>query len=110
MRTPFFPDTAPDDWVPHEAWMKPHAMDAEIGNLTLIMQAFLVRMRHHNILVDTCVDDYKPRPSRANWHMQARGTVPAHLAAAGMQPEQIDQDWPHDGWVVRIGKSQSRRR
>ena len=77
VRTNFFPETTPDDWVQHEAWMKPHAMDAETGNLTLIMQAFLVRTRHHNIIVDTCVGDHKPRPSRANWHMQARGTVPA---------------------------------
>ena len=89
VRTSFFPETTPDDWVQHETWMKPHAMDAATGNLTLIMQAFLVRTRHHNIIVDTCVGDHKPRPSRANWHMQARGTVPATLAAAGIQPEQI---------------------
>ena len=31
--------------------MKPHAMDAETGNLTLIMQAYLVRTRHHTILM-----------------------------------------------------------
>ena len=42
VRTSFFPETTPDDWVQHETWMKPHAMDAATGNLTLIMQAFLV--------------------------------------------------------------------
>ena len=108
VRTSFFPETTPDDWVQHEAWMKPHAMDAATGNLTLIMQAFLVRTRHHNIIVDTCVGDHKPRPSRANWHMQARGTVPANLAAAGMQPEQLDYVFcthmhvDHVGWNTRL--------
>ena len=28
VRTSFFPETTPDDWVQHETWMKPHAMDA----------------------------------------------------------------------------------
>ena len=88
--------------------MKPHAMDPETGNLTLIMQAYLVRTRHHNILVDTCVGDQKPRPSRANWHMQSRGTVPANLAAAGIHPEQIDYVFcthmhvDHVGWNTRL--------
>jgi glyoxylase-like metal-dependent hydrolase (beta-lactamase superfamily II) len=88
--------------------MKPHAMDADTGNLTLIMQAYLVRTRHHNIIVDTCVGDHKPRPSRANWHMQSRGTVPANLATAGISPEQIDYVFcthmhvDHVGWNTRL--------
>ena len=53
VRTSFFPGTTPEDWARHEPWMKPHAMDPETGNLTLIMQAYLVRTRHHNIIVDT---------------------------------------------------------
>lgn len=107
-RTSFFPKTTPADWVPHEEWMKPDAMDAETGNITLIMQAFLVRTRHHNIIVDTCVGDHKPRPGRESWHMQARGTVPANLEAAGMSPEQVDYVFcthmhvDHVGWNTRL--------
>ena len=26
-RKMFFPDTTPEEWVPHEGWMKPGAMD-----------------------------------------------------------------------------------
>ena len=37
VRTSFFPQTTPADWAQHEAWMKPHAMDQETGNLTLVM-------------------------------------------------------------------------
>ena len=108
VRTSFFPTSTPEDWVQHESWMKPHAMDTDTGNLTLIMQAYLVRTRHHNIIVDTCVGDHKPRPSRANWHMQSRGTVPANLAAAGISPEQIDYVFcthmhvDHVGWNTRL--------
>jgi len=43
VRTSFFPQTTAEDWVQHEPWMKPHAMDAESGNLTLVMQAYPAR-------------------------------------------------------------------
>jgi hypothetical protein len=66
-RTSFFPQTTPEDWVGHEQWMKPHAMDQETGNLTLIMQAYLIRTRHHNIIVDTCVGDHKPHPIHGSY-------------------------------------------
>ncbi|MEE8290493.1 MAG: MBL fold metallo-hydrolase [Candidatus Tectomicrobia bacterium] len=107
-RTSFFPETTPEDWARHQDWMKPHAMDPGTGNLTLVMQAYLVRTRHHNILVDTCVGDDKPRPSRASWHMQSRGTGPANLVAAGVPPEQIDYVFcthmhtDHVGWNTKL--------
>ena len=33
VRTSFFPQTTPEDWVGHEQWMKPHAMDQETGRV-----------------------------------------------------------------------------
>ena len=30
-RTSFFPQTTLEDWVRHESWMKPYAMDPETG-------------------------------------------------------------------------------
>lgn len=104
----FFPETTPDDWVEHKAWMQPHAMEPTSGNLILVMQAFLVRTRHHTILVDTCVGDSKPRSHRPSWHMQSRGTVPANLAAAGVHPDQIDYVFcthmhtDHVGWNTQL--------
>jgi glyoxylase-like metal-dependent hydrolase (beta-lactamase superfamily II) len=104
----FFPETTPEDWAYHKAWMQPHAMDPMSGNLILIMQAYLVRTRRHTILVDTCVGDYKPRPHRPSWHMQARGTVPANLTAAGVHAEQIDYVFcthmhtDHVGWNTQL--------
>ena len=64
----FFPATTLEDWVEHKKWMEPHALDPISGNLVLIIQAFLVRTRHHTILVDTCVGDHKSRPRRPFWH------------------------------------------
>jgi hypothetical protein len=60
VRTSFFPETTPDDWVQHETWMKPHAMDAATGNLTLIMQAFLVRTRLGKCHSETTPLVYRP--------------------------------------------------
>ena len=83
-------------------------MDPETGNLTLIMQAFLIRTRHHNIIVDTCVGDNKPRPSRSSWHCNRGARLPANLAAAGMPPEQVDYVFcthmhvDHVGWNTKL--------
>src|SRR5262249_23427028 len=51
----FFPETTPEDWAPHKAWLQPRAMDPASGNLIFPMQSWLVRTRHHTILVDTCI-------------------------------------------------------
>ena len=29
-RQSFFPDTTPEDWAPHEGWMKPDALDPAV--------------------------------------------------------------------------------
>ena len=80
----FFPETTPEDWARHRGWMEPRALDPASGNLVLTIQAFLVRTRHHTILVDTCVGDDKPRPQRPFWHMLKLNTFLPRLAAAGV--------------------------
>ena len=86
----FFPQTTRDDWARHRTWMEPWALDPASGKLVLTIQAFLVRTRHHTILIDTCVGDHKPRPLRPFWHMQKLNTFLPRLAAAGVAPEDVD--------------------
>ena len=103
----FFPQTTPEDWVQHQTWMQPRAMDPASGKLVLTMQGFLVRTRHHTILVDTCVGDNKPR-QRAIWNMTTGGTFLANLKATGVQPEAIDyvmcthMHVDHIGWNTQL--------
>jgi len=104
----FFPTTTADDWARHRTWMQPRALDPVSGNLVLIIQAFLVRTRHHTILVDTCVGNHKPRPHRSFWHMQNLNTFLPRLAAAGVAPEELDYvmcthlHWDHVGWNTQL--------
>jgi glyoxylase-like metal-dependent hydrolase (beta-lactamase superfamily II) len=104
----FFPETTPDDWARHRPWMEPWALDPVSGKLVLTIQAFLVRTRHHTILIDTCVGDHKPRPVRPFWHMQRLNTFLPRLSAAGVTPEQVDYvmcthlHWDHVGWNTQL--------
>jgi glyoxylase-like metal-dependent hydrolase (beta-lactamase superfamily II) len=106
----FFPSSTPEDWDRHRQWMleSPRALDPVSGNLVLTIQAFLVRTRHHTILVDTCVGDHKARPSIPFWNMMRLDTFLPRLAAAGVQPEQVDYvmcthlHTDHIGWNTRL--------
>lgn len=104
----FFPESTDEDWRRHRHWMQPDAMDPVSGNLILTIQAFLVRTRHHTILIDTCVGDHKPRPHRPHWHMTNLNTFLPRLAAAGVAPEQVDYvfcthlHWDHVGWNTQL--------
>jgi glyoxylase-like metal-dependent hydrolase (beta-lactamase superfamily II) len=104
----FFPETTRDDWARHRTWMEPRALDPASGNIVLTIQAFLVRTRHHTILIDTCVGDHKTRPLRPFWHMQKLNTFLPRLAAAGVVPEDVDYvmcthlHWDHVGWNTQL--------
>jgi len=102
----FFPQTTPEDWEPHQAWLDPIS-----GYLTLPIQSFLVRTRHHTILVDTCVGDYKARQGGLfppSWHMTTSGVFLHKLAAVRVHPQEIDYvlcthlHADHVGWNTRL--------
>ena len=107
----FFPQTRAEDWLAHKAWMQPQALDPATGYLILTLQSFLVRTRHHTILVDTCVGDHKKRLGKitpASWHMASGGVLLDKLAAAGVAPEAVDYVMcthlhsDHVGWNTRL--------
>ena len=85
----FFPETTPEDWAQHRKWMEPRALDPVSGNLVLIIQAFLVRTRHHTILIDSCAGNHKSRPGALRFH-QLNLPFFEELAAAGLSPEPVD--------------------
>ncbi len=104
----FFPGSTLDDWARHRTWMEPRALDPASGNLILTIQAFLVRTRHHAILIDTCVGNHKSRPRLPFWHMQKLNTFLPRLAAAGVNPEDVDYvmcthlHGDHVGWNTQL--------
>ena len=107
----FFPQTRAEDWEAHRGWMQPRAMDPATGRLVLCIQSFLLRTRHHTIVVDTCVGCHKPRSPKifpAAWDMAASEVWLQRLAAAGVRPEDVDYVMcthlhaDHVGWNTRL--------
>ena len=79
----FFPTLTSGILAENRAWLRPTFLDAE-DRLVLCIQSYLVQTPHHNILIDTCVGNHKPRPARAFWHMLNSDRYEKNLAACGL--------------------------
>ena len=74
----------------------------------LCIQSYIVRTPHHTILVDSCVGNHKPRPTRPFWDMMKSDRYEKNLAAAGVGIGDIDYVMcthlhiDHVGWNTRL--------
>ena len=59
------------------------------NGLVLCIQSFVIKTPHHNILIDSCVGNHKPRPTRPFWNMMNSDRF-EKLAAAGLTVNDID--------------------
>ena len=102
-----FPTSTAEAVESHRHWLEPALMDPASGLLTLSLHSFVVRTRHHTILVDTCSGNDKPRPDKPRYHMKSWPYL-ENLAAIGVAPEQIDfvmcthLHADHVGWNTRL--------
>ena len=103
----FFPSLTPEVLDANRDWLQPRFIDAR-DRLVLCVQSYILRTPHHTILVDTCVGNHKPRPSRPFWHMLDSPQYEANLAAAGFSVDDIDYvmcthlHTDHTGWNTRL--------
>jgi glyoxylase-like metal-dependent hydrolase (beta-lactamase superfamily II) len=103
----FFPTLAPELIEQHKEWLKPTYID-EAGNVVLCVQSYIVRTPHHNVLIDTCVGNHKPRPGRPAWHLRTSDQYERSLAATGLAVGDIDYVMcthlhpDHVGWNTRL--------
>jgi glyoxylase-like metal-dependent hydrolase (beta-lactamase superfamily II) len=103
----FFPSLTPQLLEASLSWLAPKYIDAA-GKVVLCVQSYLVRTQHHNILVDACVGNHKPRPTRPAWHMMASDRYEKNLAATGVGVGDIDYVMcthlhaDHVGWNTRL--------
>ena len=63
-----FPDATPEMVEPLRHWAEPHALDPATGQMLMPVQAYLVRTKHQNILLDTCVGNHKNHPNELSYH------------------------------------------
>jgi glyoxylase-like metal-dependent hydrolase (beta-lactamase superfamily II) len=87
----FFPGLTAERLAENRGWLEAGgALDQASGKLVLCMQSWLVQTPHHNILIDSCVGNHKPRPARPFWNMLDNPAYMAGFKAAGVTPDSID--------------------
>ena len=104
----FFPSFTKERLEENRPWLEQGTIDKATGKLNLCIQSYLVRTPHHTILVDTCVGNHKPRPTRPFWNMKTSDTWERNLAATGVSVHDIDYVMcthlhvDHVGWNTRL--------
>ncbi len=108
----FFPSLTQEVLDENKGWMTEGGYLDDKGQVVLCIQAYLVQTKHHNILVDSCVGNDKPRPTRPFWDKLKLDTFEKNLAATGVSMGQIDYVMcthlhvDHVGWNTRLENGQ----
>ena len=104
----FFPTLTPELLAENLPWLSPKYIDPATGKVVLCVQSYLVRTPHHTILVNSCVGNHKPRPTRPFWDMLSSDRYEKNLAATGIGVGDIDYVMcthlhvDHVGWNTRL--------
>src|SRR6202030_1052666 len=85
----FFPTLTKEVFDENRSWLQPAFLDPG-DKLVFCIQSFVIKTPHHNILVDACVGNHKPRPTRPFWNMLDSDKFETGLAAAGLGVNDID--------------------
>jgi glyoxylase-like metal-dependent hydrolase (beta-lactamase superfamily II) len=107
----FFPKLTKELWAENSSWLQPRYISAD-NKVNLCIQSYIIRTPHHNILVDTCVGNHKPRPTRPFWDMMKSDQYEKSLAATGLTVNDIDfvmcthLHTDHVGWNTRLDNGQ----
>ncbi len=57
-----FPTLARETLERHAGWLAPSYYNIADGTIILVIRSWLIKTRHHRILIDTCCGNDKPRP------------------------------------------------
>jgi glyoxylase-like metal-dependent hydrolase (beta-lactamase superfamily II) len=103
----FFPTLTKELYEQNRGWLQPKFIDAE-NRLMLCIQSYIVKTPHHTIMIDSCVGNHKPRPTRPFWNMMTSDRYEKNLAAAGFDVNDIDfvmcthLHTDHVGWNTKL--------
>ena len=104
----FFPTLTKEVLEEIQTWLKPTFIDPASGLLLLCVQGFVIRTPQLNILLDSCVGNHKPRPTRPFWDMMNSDRFEKNLATIGLTVNDIDYVMcthlhvDHVGWNTRL--------
>lgn len=103
----FFPAMTRELLDESRKWLQPRFLDAQ-DRLILCIQSYIVKTPHHTIMIDSCVGNHKPRPTRRFWHMMSSDRYERSLAECGFSVNDIDLvmcthlHTDHVGWNTRL--------
>jgi len=103
----FFPTITKELLDENRSWLRPRFFDDQ-DRLMLCIQSYIVKTPHHTIMIDSCVGNHKPRPTRPFWNMMNTDRYEKNLAAAGFSVNDIDfvmcthLHTDHVGWNTRL--------
>jgi glyoxylase-like metal-dependent hydrolase (beta-lactamase superfamily II) len=104
----FFPTLSDEIFDENRSWLEPHFLDPATGKIVLRIQSYILQTLHHNILIDPCIGNHKPRPARPFWNMLNSDRYERNLAATGLTVKDIDYVMcthlhpDHVGWNTRL--------
>ena len=73
----------------HADWLIPHHYSPELDRLITSIHSWLIRTKHHTILLDCCGGNHNNRPGFPRFHEQDHPYL-ERLRKAGVMPEDID--------------------
>ena len=103
-----FDEATEEAIAPYRKWLEPKALCPHTGRMIMPVQSYLVRTRHHTILIDTCCGFNKTYADPPEWHQRSNDIWLNNLKAAGVQPEDIDYVFcthlhsDHCGWNTHL--------
>ena len=103
-----FDEATAEALEPYREWLEPKAMCPLTGLLVMPVQSYLVRTRHHCILIDSCCGHQKTYAEPPEWHQRSNEVWLTNLQAAGVHPEDVDYVFcthlhsDHCGWNTRL--------
>lgn len=106
--TDMFEEATPEALEPYRKWLEPDALCPRTGLMIMPVQSYLVRTRHHCILIDTCCGSRKSYAIPPEWHQRLNEAWLGNLKAAGVNPEDVDYVFcthlhsDHCGWNTRL--------
>ena len=104
----FFPTLTQEVLDENLPWLQPVYIDKASGQINLCIQSYIVRTKHHTILIDSCCGNHKERPTHPFWSQMKSDTYMRNLAAVGLTPDDIDYVMcthlhvDHVGWNTKL--------
>ncbi len=80
----FLTGVTPELLAENEAWLvAAGAYSPQTVEFMFCFQSYVVRTPHHTVLVDSCIGNHKPRPTRGSWHLKNDEPVHGRPARGG---------------------------